>query len=202
MPGRFELKRRTRLLELVAFAGGFKDAGSTISVVSSGADCPAEGKPTLTNLTVLSQAPAPADFGVRFYRIADLNTNDETRNPYVEPGDIVVVGEAEQVYVTGAVVQPQAIRLSKPLTLTQALTVAGGLVRDAKTDDVRIIRQGTTSGTRVELKVDLKKIRKKRAEDVILQANDIVEVPSRHRLLGGWGIVRPIDDTPVRGVIY
>jgi polysaccharide export outer membrane protein len=202
-PGRFELKRRTRLLELLSFAGGFTtNAGPTIHVTSSGADCSAAAGPGASSVTVLPNASPSTEVKVRFYRIEDINTADESKNPYVEPGDIVVVDEGEQVYITGAVIRPQAITLRKTITLTQALTMAGGLVRDAKTDDVRIIRQGVTSGTRVELKVDLKKIRKKRAEDVILQPNDIVEVPWHHGPLGFPGIVHPIYDTPVRGVIY
>ena len=67
-----------------------------------------------------------------------------------------------------------------------------------------IHRQPSTTGPRQELLIDLDKIRKKKAEDVILQPNDIVEVPSKHgRLMReGPGAVRPIYDTPVRGVIY
>lgn len=205
-PGRFELKRKTRLLELLTFAGGFtKDAGPTIRVTSTGADCPpATGAPTAPTLTVPYSPPSATDVKVRFYRIADINTDDEMRNPYLEPGDIVVVDEAEQAYIVGAVMRPQAITLRKTVTLTEALTMAGGLVRDASTDNVRIIRQSTTSGPRLESKVDLNKIRKKRAEDVILQPNDIIDVPFRHGhgpVIEGRAPVRPIYDAPVR-VIY
>jgi ABC-type lipoprotein export system ATPase subunit len=52
--------------------------------------------------------------------------------------------------------------------------MAGGPLRDSKTDKIHIIRQ--QGSTKTELFVNLGAIAKKQAEDVLLQANDIVEV--------------------------
>src|ERR1043166_1612720 len=41
MPGRFESKRRIRLLEAIAFAGGFTEqAGGTVEITHTGVKCP------------------------------------------------------------------------------------------------------------------------------------------------------------------
>jgi polysaccharide export outer membrane protein len=199
-PARFELKRRTRLLEVVAFAGGFTNrVGSTIRIMSTGADCvTAPGDPNVPHVPVPAKAPSSTDLKVRFYRIEELNTDDEIKNPYLEPGDIVVVTEVESAYITGAVIRPLQISLKHPVTLTQALTMAGGLVRAARTDSVRIIRQTTNPRERLEIKLDLNKIRKHREQDLVLQPNDIVEVPFKYgRSAPMFGDpVRPIYDAP------
>jgi protein involved in polysaccharide export with SLBB domain len=172
MPGRFELKRQTRLLEALMFAGGYTvNAGLLVQVTSTGAKCAEEAR-------AASMSSGP-ETKVRIYRISDINTNDETRNPYLEAGDIIVVNEADCVYITGAVVQPRQMPLKGRVTLTQAIAFAGGATRDA-VDRVTIIRQTKSSGERLELKVDLNKVRKKQAEDPVLQPNDIIEVQSRY----------------------
>src|SRR6267154_2047840 len=117
MPGRFELRRRIRLLEALAFAGGLtKNAGPTVRVIITGSKCPQETR------DVNEPVPTP---NVRTYTIADLNSNEEAVNPSVEAGDIVVVNEADCAYIVGAVVQPQQIVLRRPVTLTEAIAIAG-----------------------------------------------------------------------------
>jgi len=169
MPGRFELRRRIRLLEALAFAGGLtKNAGPTVRVIITGSKCPQETR------DVNEPVPTP---NVRTYTIADLNSNEEAVNPSVEAGDIVVVNEADCAYIVGAVVQPQQIVLRRPVTLTEAIAIAGGLRKEAKVEKVRIYRHPRGSAERLELLVNLNAVRKKRSEDIVLQADDIVEVP-------------------------
>ena len=132
MPGRFELKRPTRLLEVLAFAGGFTEqAGQTIRVMSVGATCSKDAFEVKASETTIDfgKPQAEPSSGVRFYRIADINTNDDARNPYVEAGDLIVVTEAEAVYVVGYVVQPREILLKGPVTVMRAIVMAGGFER-------------------------------------------------------------------------
>ena len=208
-PGRFELKRPTRLLEVLAFAGGFTErAGQTIQVVSVGATCSKEAfevKAAESTASIdLRKGPTEPTSGIRFYRIADINTDDEARNPYLDAGALIVVSESESAFVIGWVVQPREIVMKDPVTVTRAIVLAGGFTRDAQTKKVWIHRQPTSSGPRQDLLIDLDKIRKKRAEDVILQPNDIVEVQSKSGrvMYGDFGQVRsPTYDPHVR-VIY
>lgn len=52
--------------------------------------------------------------------------------------------------------------------------MAGGPLRDSKTDKIRIVRQ--VGGGQSEMFVNLNAIAQKKAEDVQLKPNDIVEV--------------------------
>ena len=53
--------------------------------------------------------------------------------------------------------------------------MAGGVKQDAKKDKIRVVRQEPSS-TKKEIIVNLSAIEKRRAEDIALMANDIVEV--------------------------
>ena len=103
-PGNFYTNRRLTLLELLSFAGGQKveKAGTKIQVARVGgiSGC----KTNVSAETVESD-------GVTFfsYVLADVLKGKE--NPVMRPGDIVVVLEADQVYVTGNVVKQQSIRI-------------------------------------------------------------------------------------------
>lgn len=203
-PGRFELRRRVRLLEVLAFAGGFTDrAGDMIQVTSTGADCIRSAGDATIPAPIMSAENRPsAAVSVRSFLIKDINTEDEAKNPYLQPGDIVVVPEVEQAFVIGHVVHPRAVALKKSITLTGALMMAGGLTKTAKRDDVRIIRR-SASDPPIEIRVDLDKIRKKRQPDPVLQPNDIIDVGPRHGLSGpliGLTIKSP-PEPPIR-VIY
>jgi hypothetical protein len=55
--------------------------------------------------------------------------------------------------------------------------MAGGPLRDSKTERVHIVRQAAGSAAQSELYVNLKLIARKEADDVWLRPNDIVEVP-------------------------
>ena len=170
-PGNFYTNRRLTLLELLSFAGGqdVKTAGTKIQVARVGgiSGC----KTNLTTETTESD-------GVTFfsYVLADVLKGKE--NPVMRPGDIVVVLEADQIYVTGNVFKPQAIPLKQTITLTQAIAAAGGALPTTKRTEVRIVRQEPGSKIKQELKFDLNAIRDKKIADPELLANDIVEVPT------------------------
>jgi protein involved in polysaccharide export with SLBB domain len=117
-------------------------------------------------------------------------SRDEKANPYLAGGDVVIVTQQAAIYVVGSVVTPRTIYSKKPVTLMQAMKLAGGALRDAQVSKVVVHRQKKDSG---DLQFDLAAIRKHRAEDPVLEANDIVFVPS----LGartGWPLRYPTFD--------
>ena len=170
-PSQFKLQRRVRLLELIAFANGLAErAGRSVNVVhgeSSGVICQ-------------SDAPVAEEdiikTGLNSYKLKDTFDGIEQANPYIQPGDIVFIPDADQVYVVGNVMRPRAIPLRDPITITRAIAMAEGLRPDTKKDKIRIVRQEPGSLAKNEIIVDLKAIEKKQAPDVILQPNDIVDV--------------------------
>ena len=167
-PGNFYLNRRIRLLELLAFAGGPKvdKAGAKIQVARVGnvAGC-------AENFNGEELAKEVVFLG---FKTNDVMAGKE--NPWMQPGDIVSVLEAEEAYVVGNVNKPTRVSLKEPMTLTQALAIAEGTNGTAKTNRVIIQRQQSGSQIKTELSFDLKDIREKKIPDPQLQANDIVEV--------------------------
>lgn len=82
------------------------------------------------------------------------------------------------VYVVGYVIKPQAIPFNPNLTVSQAVAMAGGVTPDGGMERIRVT-QHLTDNKRREIVVDLKAIAKRRAEDILLQPYDIVDVPSK-----------------------
>jgi len=163
---RFELQRRVRLLELLTYAKGPSPrAGQTINVVHSSA-------PSLCRTNTEDEIAAFSSF-----KLSDTLLGDPKANPYLESGDIVTVPEAEQVYVIGNVYTPLTIPLKEPMTVSRAIAMAGGTRQDTKKDKIRVVRQEPGSSIKKEMIVDLVAIEKKRAEDVSLMPNDIIDVP-------------------------
>ena len=187
--GRFELQRRIRLLELLTYAKGpSPKAGQTINVVHSSAPSLCKKDDEIGAFTS--------------YRLSDTLLGDPKANPYLEPGDIVTLPEADQVYVVGNVFMPLAIPLKEPITVSRAIAMAGGTRQDTKKDKIRIVRQEPGAQTKKEMLVDLSAIEKRQAEDIQLQPNDIVDVPTSagRSLLRGLigGGTQSLTQLPVR----
>jgi len=167
--GRYQMQRRITLLELLTYAKGPSDkAGQTVNIVRG----------PQSTLCETNGEPADEATGFISLRLNDTLRGDAKANPYIHPGDIVTVPEADQVYVVGNVYHPQALPMKDPISVSRAVAMAGGPVQDAKTDHVRIIRQQLGTNTKQEIVVNLGAISKKQAEDVALMPNDIVEVPT------------------------
>jgi len=191
---RFELQRRIRLLELLTYAKGpSPKAGQTINVVHAP-----------PSLACQNPAPVNEEAGAAFvsYKLSQTMQGLPNANPFIEPGDIITLPEADQIYVVGNVFTPLTIPLKEPLTLSRAVAMAGGVKQDSKKDKVRIVRQEPGSATRTEILVDLLAIEKKRADDVALLPNDIIDVPlsgSKSFLRSLLSTVAPsISSLPVR----
>jgi len=167
-PGRFELRRPIRLLELLALYANGPDEKSDgrIEVVH-------------TQNTMCTVDPAtPAPLISASYEWDDTRMGKEAANPYVRPGDVISLSEAPQIFVVGNVREPKSIALRERTTLTTAIAMAGGTLDATKTDQIRIERAKPGDVSKQVLIVDLNAIKKRQAEDVVLQAGDIVDVPA------------------------
>lgn len=165
-PGRFQLQRPLRLLDLLTLAGGpTEKGGRQVQVIHSSGVAGCE----------LDEGSGEGEENLSAFDLRDTLRGDAKANPFVKPGDVVSVPEAEQAFVVGNVVHPTTIALKETITITQAIAMAGGTMPDTKSDKVRIVRQ-TSSGKNVIL-VDLKAIANRNSEDIALLPNDVVEVP-------------------------
>jgi polysaccharide biosynthesis/export protein len=108
-----------------------------------------------------------------------MESGDPVNNIILQAGDIVTVPHAGIVYVLGAVGRPGGFVLANDraqMTTLKMLALAGGLNRTAKSDHAVIVRRDR-QGQQHEQNVDLKKVVQRKAEDVRLEASDILYVP-------------------------
>jgi polysaccharide biosynthesis/export protein len=101
-------------------------------------------------------------------------------NIAVLAGDIinVPIDRPVYVYVDGAVKNPGQIegKLSRPVTVLQAVARAGGLTERANLRGAHVLRKNA-DGTQKQIAVDLKDIRKGKADDLVLEEGDVVVIP-------------------------
>lgn len=171
-PARFELTRRVRLLELISYAGGENEkSGGVVQVIRSmGPVCSAGDDP---NKWTASDGSVP----MRQFSLADVRMGREDANPEIIAGDIIVVQKAAPVYVIGEVNRPGELVLPDGgLPLTQAIAMASGVNREAKTKSIKVYRQKPGSAEPEVFAVNYDQIRKGEQKDILLQARDIVEV--------------------------
>lgn len=169
---RIQMMRRVRLHELLATSGGItQNASGTIQVMHTEPEMCVESDPTAP------PSSAKSDIGqLEVYQLTDVKAGAEKADPFIRPGDIVIVTEGEPIYITGAVIQPQQMILKDGLSLARAIMMAGGATRQAKTTDVHVYRvKGGKIGSE-DIKVNYEAVRKGQEKDILLQAYDIVDV--------------------------
>ena len=143
------------LFDALSAAGGLKaDASHSISILRKGVNEPL--------LVVLNSNPA----------------NAVDQNIPLYPGDRVIVPRTGVVYVVGAVFHSGAYPITPdtPLTVTQAVALAGNMGFQAAPTETRIIR--TTGAKRREIRVNLSRVQAGKDPDPILQNDDIVMIPT------------------------
>jgi polysaccharide export outer membrane protein len=97
----------------------------------------------------------------------------------LQPFDVISVERAEQIYLNGEVGRTGAIELGErdSISLLQAITQVGGLTRDAKKSQVRILRPIAGTTRRAEIDIDVNDIYSGKANDFPLLPNDVLYVP-------------------------
>jgi polysaccharide export outer membrane protein len=185
----FKMMRRVRLHELLATAGGITvKASGTIQIVHTEPELCAEEDDVMRTVTAsltdkstvvpaAEKSPAESDIGqLQIYQIASLKTGLGKDDPYIRPGDIVIVTEGEPIYMTGAVVSPRELIMKDGLTLGHAIAMTGGVTRQAKANEVHVYRKKEGKIGPEDLRFDFEAIKKGKQPDVLLQPYDIVEV--------------------------
>ncbi|HET7113780.1 MAG TPA: SLBB domain-containing protein, partial [Pyrinomonadaceae bacterium] len=167
--GKVPTERKIRLNELIAASGGITEkAAGTIQILhTEPLLCPGPGEEEAALPIAGTAIP------LQVIKISDLKAG--AVNPIIRSGDLVLVTEAEPVYITGSVVSPGSVMLSDQLTLSKALGMVGGTRKDAKLSEIRIYRQKGNARQDI-LKVDFEAVRKNQKPDIFLQPYDVIEV--------------------------
>lgn len=169
-PGVYSLTGPTRLLEAVAAAGGSQSFAGQRQI--------SEGGPLGEDLADLHHSFIIRNgkmLPVDFYALVDKG--DLSQNIYLESDDFIYFAPAyaKQVYVLGAVTQPQPVPYVKGMTLIQAIAGAFGTIRDAYLFHVTIVR-GSLAKPQIAI-VNYYDIVKGKTPDIALEPNDIVYIP-------------------------
>lgn len=179
-PQQFDLMRRARLLELISFAGGLTEkSGGMIQVFRTRPPmCAPPGDEAVWRAEGL-------DVPSRLFKVNDLRQGDDSANPEIFPGDIIIAQKAAPVFVVGEVMRPGELSIPDDgLRLMQAVAMASGITRDAKTRLVKVYRRKPGTSEPDVITVNYDEIRAGRQKDVILQPFDIVEVDKSRKSVG------------------
>jgi polysaccharide export outer membrane protein len=97
---------------------------------------------------------------------------------FVNPQVLINVKEyGKKVYVLGEVKQPGAYSIQEGLTTLNACILAGGFTDYAALGRARVTRQ--ENGKALVININLAKVQEGRADDLVLQGGDRIEVPPR-----------------------
>ncbi|HED12118.1 MAG TPA: polysaccharide export protein EpsE [Gammaproteobacteria bacterium] len=132
-PGEYSLKDESRVVDLIAQAGGLKtNAADEIVVVKL-----ENGKPIKHKIDLM-----------RFY------AGDMSQNIRVARGDFILVPKMDTFYIYGEVTQPGKYRLERGMTVMQALSVGGGVSGRGSLSGMKVTRiqpDGKTKKVDVDL---------------------------------------------------
>ena len=146
---------KRKLLDVLSVAGGLPPTASTVVQI----DRPSRTEPIFVDL-------------------GNDPVHSTAANIPIFAGDVITTGDVGQFFVVGAVVTPGAHLLqgSRPTSVLQALAAVGGLSGVAKRTDARLVR--TVGNTRTVIVLQLADIEHGAAPDPVLQADDIIVVPT------------------------
>lgn len=174
-PQRFQIKRPVHLNELLVLSGGITDRSSgEISIFRpANLSCTEPKRNAEGEFVKASQPGGSETFSVK---ISDILRGDPSSNPRILSGDIVTVSEAFPVYIIGGVNAPQQISIRNQLTLSRAISMAGGLAK-AGNNNIKIFRREGRETRSIE--ADLQKIAAGEVQDPVLKPFDIIDVPEK-----------------------
>ncbi len=146
-PGLIKLRGPTTFLELISYAGGFKEgSGDAASIKRKDAD---------KKDVILISIKALVEEG------------DLSQNVMIHDGDTIYIAKGGMCYVTGEVGAPDAYPCDKQTTILKLIALAGGFTAKASQSSVRIVRLVDGEKT-VTKNVDL---------GTSVMANDIIVIP-------------------------
>ena len=163
-PGRKPIRGRMRLIDVLIEAGSFKPSASGQVMITRVDGEFASGQKTMTVRISSSASPTPQDL---------VNLELPLKN-----GDIVTALPKAFVTVDGEVNKPGRYAIESDLTVTGAVSLAGGLTRFGS-NGVKVRRIDPQSGKVSIIEVDLKDVRNGKKPDVPLLPNDVISVSRR-----------------------
>ncbi len=169
-PGTFDYVRKRKLLDVIAMSGGITDEAGSIAFVTREHKKPAKRTSYLVNLSQL------------------IKKGDMNQNITILGGDVIFVPAAGRCFIDGAVRKPGTYPLKDKITITEAITLAGGLAAWADNDAIKLIRY-TGEGERSIVSLKYSELHGSLGDSLVLQDQDVifVESSSSGKLFSGTG---------------
>jgi polysaccharide export outer membrane protein len=181
-PGVFDVTGQKTILEMLAMAGGLagspkENAGQLLFLIRSGRQDDETSK----------EEKISGEEGTKTF-VIDLEEllvkGNLALNLPLMHGDVINIPVAGKIFVGGEVKNPGGFTLSgKKMTVSQAITLAGGLKFEANGSEARIFRYSEKGTERETFTVNVYAIQKGETEDTNLRESDIIIVP-RHGVKG------------------
>ena len=172
-PGIYPLQGKRTLVDMVSTVGGFQPNASRRMVITRRLEY---GPLPLPN-AVINKTTNTSRAEISMGSLKDnLNPAEDI---VLQPYDQIFVARAEMIYLGGEVSHQGGFELGErdSLSILQAISLAGGLSREADQEKARILRPILDTNKRAEIPVNLKRILAGKNPDFPLMANDLLYVP-------------------------
>jgi polysaccharide export outer membrane protein len=163
-PGIYQLQGRKTLADVLSMAGGLKpDAGYTVRISRASDAQSSEARERVFS-----------------YSVSEILKGGTGDDVLVSPHDVITVPRAELIYVIGDVRKAGGFALEEKenASVLQALALAEGALPTASLKACTILRPQVAGAERVSIPVNVKHLMSGKASDVMLQAGDVLIVPS------------------------
>ena len=161
-PGRKVLREGSRLVDVLVESGGFTPRASG-EIVITRTEGSFEGGAKAVRMRL------GGAFSAQDYVGLELPLHN---------GDVITASARQYVTVEGEVQRPGRYAIEGDLTVTGAISTAGGLTRFGSSD-VKLRRIESGTGTVTITKVDLRSVRRGKGPDPTVAPNDVITVPRR-----------------------
>ena len=167
--GVYDFSGQKTVLDLLSMAGGLRDdAGALLFILRpQNPELPGKGR--------VSDDQKPQTFVVSLEDL--LLKGDPNMNLPLVHGDVVNVPVAGKVFVGGEVRSPGGFSLTKRLTVSQAVALAGGVTTLANGSESKIFRYMGKDNQKEMIPINVYAIQKGEIEDPSVKENDIIFVP-------------------------
>ncbi|HKD06947.1 MAG TPA: polysaccharide biosynthesis/export family protein [Bryobacteraceae bacterium] len=179
-PGIYPLGGQRTLVEMISAVGGLTPTASRRLKLTRRSEYGAIPLP--------NAVPLPDGSGSSVdINLASLQNNvNPAEDILLQPFDVLSVDRAEMVYVMGEVSHNGGLDLQEKdsLSVTQALTMAGGFTVTANTKTAWILRPISNTSRRAQIPLNMDRILKGQEIDKPLMPNDVLYVPKANFFLG------------------
>jgi polysaccharide biosynthesis/export protein len=196
-PGIYPLQGRRTLVEMLSSIGGLQPNASRRITVTRNLEY---GPIPLPN-AVTNKAANTSTVEVSMGSLRDqVNPAEDI---VLMPYDQISVSRAEMVYIGGEVNRVGAVELGErdSLSVIQAISMSGGLTRDADIEKARILRPVLNSAKRAEIPVNLKLVLAGKSNDFPLMPNDMLYVPRSKKVSSTLAKIAPYTIPAVLSIV-